>query len=98
MEILNKVGGIAKPFKLHQESEKYALQGFQYKNKTMWQPCLITTSSASKNVVDKLLVNAMFLPPLVFLQYLLKLQTDHRQIFNTFQAINLTHPDKRKTR
>ena len=37
-------------------------------------------------------------PPLVFLRYLPKLRTDHRQIFNTLQAINLTHPDKRKTR
>ena len=27
-----------------------------------------------------------------------KLRTDHRQIFNALQAINLTHPDKRKTR
>ena len=37
-------------------------------------------------------------PPLVFLRYLPKLRTDYRQIFNILQAINLTHPDKRKTR
>ena len=35
------------------------------------------------------------LPP-VFLRYLLKLRTDHRQIFNTLHIINFTCPDKWK--
>ena len=33
-------------------------------------------------------------PPLVFLRYLPKLRTDHRQIFNALQTINFTHPGK----
>ena len=36
-------------------------------------------------------------PPLIFLWYLSKLRTDHRQIFSTFQIINSTRPGKRKT-
>ena len=40
---------------------------------------------------------AIFCPPPVFLRYLPKLRTDHRQISNTLQTINSTRPDKRKT-
>ena len=37
-------------------------------------------------------------PPLAFLQYLPKLRTDHREIFNALKAVNLAHPDKLKIR
>ena len=39
-----------------------------------------------------------FLPPSRLLRYLPKLRSNHRQILNTHQAINLTHTDRRKTR
>ena len=38
------------------------------------------------------------IPPSFFARYFPKLQTNYCQIFKTLQAINLAHPDKRKTR
>ena len=37
-----------------------------------------------------------FLLPLVFPRYLPKLQTDHHQICNTLETINLAHPERKK--
>ena len=56
-ETLNNVGGIVQPFGLRQEQGKHPPQGCWNKHETMCWPCLITTSSSSKNVVDLVLVN-----------------------------------------
>ena len=53
----------------------------------------------SKTEFNSQLTAGLFVapPPLVFRVYLPKLRTDHRQIFNMYQAIDLTHHDERKT-
>ena len=57
LESLNNVRCIAQPFRLCQEKEKHPPRGCQYELEMTWQPCFITTSYTSKNVVDMLLVN-----------------------------------------
>ena len=37
--------------------KKHPSRGCQYEHETMWQPCLITMSYTSKNVVDVVLDN-----------------------------------------
>ena len=64
----------------------------------MWRALHCSTAKVL-HINPRLTGGGYFLPhPSFFLRYLPKLRLDHRQIFDTLQSINLTYPDRRKTR
>ena len=57
LDPLNNVVGLTQPKGCARNKENIPLKVASMSMKTTWQPCLITTSSTGKNVLDVVLVN-----------------------------------------